>query len=129
MLATTLAATARDAEGTPIKIVRLRNYAGMAQGVVIAGGDESRQLVFNAATGATASSYEKGYPKTPFPFGWHYHEVVKRIHRGDIFGLTGRWMDLLTGLSLVFLATTGLIVYFKAWSQRRRLGRSGLFWT
>jgi uncharacterized iron-regulated membrane protein len=128
MLGVTMAAAARVRGDDPVRVIRLRYYAGMPQGVVITGGAESRQLVFNAATGARASSYEKGYPKTPFPFGWHFHELVKRIHRGDFFGMTGRWTDLFAGLSLVFLATSGLVMYSKMLNQRRRSGRDGLFW-
>jgi uncharacterized iron-regulated membrane protein len=128
MVSVTMAEVDHVRDGVPVRVIRLRYYAGMPQGVVVTGGSEPRQLVFNAKTGARASSYEKGYPKTPFPFGWHFHESVKRIHRGDFFGMTGRWTDLFTGLSLVFLSTSGLVMYSKMLILRRRMGRKGLFW-
>lgn len=123
MLHTTLAAV----PGTPIKVIRLRIFAGMPQGVVITGGDTA-QLVFNATTGHTAGETEPGYPYSGFPFGWQEHELVKQIHRGDYFGLTGRWMDLLAGLSMVFLSISGMVMYADLYAKRRKLGRSAIFW-
>ena len=128
MLHTTLAAYRAENPGDPIKVLRLRYFAGMKQGVVIAGGEETRQLVFNAATGRHASETEPGYPDTGQTFGWQEDQIAKQIHRGDIIGLTGRWISLLTGLSLVFLIVSGTAMYFDMWNRRRRAGRSGPFW-
>lgn len=128
MLDTTLAATTREDGVVPIRVIRLRNYAGMPQGVVITGDEDAKQLVFNASTGAVARLYEPGYPETPFPFGWNHHEIVKQIHRGDYFGLTGRWMDLLTGSALVFLGLTGVRLYWTVWARRWKMGRRNPFW-
>lgn len=128
MLNITLAGFKRDWGETPIKVIRLRSYGNMPQGVVITGGKETRQLVFDAVTGAHAAMTEKGYPETPFPFGWEWHELIKQIHRGSFIGLTGRWMDLLSGLSLVFLAGSGLVMYVTMWTRRRAAGKSALLW-
>jgi uncharacterized iron-regulated membrane protein len=128
MLRITLSAYRSMSPGVPIKVLRLRHFAGMSQGVVVSGGDETRQWAFNAVTGATASEYGPGYPLTGQPFGWQEHQIAKQIHRGDFFGLTGRWMDLLTGLSMLFLALSGAVMYFDLWTKRRRAGRQGLFW-
>jgi hypothetical protein len=128
MLHTTLAAYRSVNPGVPIKVLRLRYFAGMPQGVIVTGGDETRQRAFNAVTGQAASEYAPGYPVTGQPFGWQEHQIAKQIHRGDFFGLTGRWMDLLTGLSMLFLALSGALMYFDLWAKRRRAGRPGLFW-
>jgi len=128
MLRTTLAAFENAAPDTGIRVIRLRYFGGMPQGVVITGDPQARQLVWNAATGRTAHEYEKGYPVTGFRFGWDEHEIVKQIHRGDYFGLTGRWVDLFAGLSLIFLSCSGPVMYFDMWSKRRVLGRSVWFW-
>jgi uncharacterized iron-regulated membrane protein len=128
MLRTTIAASENAAPDAPIKVVRLRYFAAIPQGVVITGGEETRQLVFNAASGRKAFEYEPGYPITGFPFGWEEHEIVKRIHRGDYFGLPGRWTDLLAGLSLIALACSGLAMYLEMWSKRRRSGRWNPLW-
>lgn len=128
MLVVTLAAAERGTEGHPVKVVRLRDYAGYHQGVVVTGGAQSRQLVFNAQTGATMALTEPGYPPVPFPFGWQAHETAKLIHRGDILGMTGRWLDLLAGVALVYFSISGGVMYLDLWRRRAKGGRRALFW-
>lgn len=129
MLAVTLAAAGQDIAGKPIKVVRLRNYGGHPQGVIVTGGDaESRQLLFNATTGKPMSLTEPGYAPVPFPFGWQAHETAKLIHRGDIAGMPGRWLDLLAGLGLVYFSLSGVIMYLTLWRRRAKGGRRRLFW-
>ena len=128
MMDTTLASFKRELGDTPIRVIRLRFYAGIPQGVVITDGKNPAQLVFNALTGASEGLTEKNYPQTPFPFGWAAHETFKKIHRGDYFGLTGRWMDLLSGISLLFLTVSGLVMYGRLLKGRWNLGRRSLFW-
>jgi uncharacterized iron-regulated membrane protein len=126
MLATTLAAYEAAMPDVSARVIRLRYYGGMPQGVVVTGKQEATQLVFNAATGRRASETEPGYPPTGFPFGWQAHQWAKKIHRGDIFGLSGRLMDLFAGLSMVYLSISGIVMYYELWSKRRRAGRSRL---
>jgi uncharacterized iron-regulated membrane protein len=128
MLVVTLAAAEAEAGGEPVKVVRLRDYAGYHQGVVVTGGADSRQLVFDARSGEAMALTEPGYPPVPFPFGWQAHETAKHIHRGDIAGLTGRWLDLLAGLALVYFALSGGVMYLRLWRKRAGGGRRGLFW-
>ncbi|HUO22051.1 MAG TPA: PepSY-associated TM helix domain-containing protein [Caulobacteraceae bacterium] len=130
MLRTTLSAFHAARPDAPIRVLRLRYYAGMPQGVVVFSGPrEAEQVQFNAATGRAVSLTEPNYPATGQPFGWQEDQIVKQIHRGDFIGLSGRWMSLLGGLSLVFLALSGTAMYLDLWSRRRRAGRAGLFWT
>jgi hypothetical protein len=129
MLSTTLAAariTASDSQ--PPRVIRLRTYGGMPQGVVVTGDEVADQQVFNARTGEPAGLYEPGYPRTPMPLQWGVHETWKRLHRGDYFGLAGRWMDLMTGLSILFLTVSGCVMYLQLYRARGRLGRRALFW-
>lgn len=129
MLRTSLSADQATAGGSPVKVVRLRYFNGIPQGVVIAGeGDGTAQLVFNAETGKRMSTSEPGYPKTHYKLGWDEHEWMKKIHRGDIFGVPGRLMDLFAGLSLIFLSLSGAVMYADLWRRRRRGGRTALFW-
>jgi hypothetical protein len=129
MLRTTLAAAGdRVSAALPARVLRLRTYGGMAQGVIVTGDEVAEQLVFNAKTGQPASLYEEGYPKTPMPLQWNVHEVAKRLHRGDYFGLTGRWMDLLTGLAILFLTISGMVMYLQLYRVRRKRGQRQLFW-
>jgi uncharacterized iron-regulated membrane protein len=128
MLRTTLAAYRAIAPDTPIKVLRLRYFAGMPQGVIVAGAADTQQLVFNALNGRSVGEAEQGYPDTGMPFGWQLDQIAKQIHRGDFIGLSGRWLDLLAGLSLLYLSLSGAIMYFELWSRRRRTGRPALFW-
>ena len=116
--------------GVPIKVLRLRNFAGMPQGVVIAGNGsgDAHQSAYNSMTGLPASEWEPGYPPTGYLTGWQFHETVKKIHRGDYFGITGRWFDLVTGLAIIFLPVSGGVMYYTMWIQRRRAGRKSLYW-
>jgi uncharacterized iron-regulated membrane protein len=114
--------------GTPIKVIRLRIYGQMKQGVVVAGGKRTTQLVFNADTGGPVTLSEGGYPESGFPFGTQVHENIKHFHSGDMFGLPSRLMNLCAGFSLMFLSVSGLAMYFDIWRKRRNAGRNGLFW-
>jgi uncharacterized iron-regulated membrane protein len=125
----TLAAFHAAYPNTPIKVLRLRHFAGMPQGLIVTGGKETRQRPFNAATGGVAPLWAPGYPITGQPFGWAWDQTVKGVHRGDAFGLPGRWMSLLTGLSLLFLCISGAANYYELWSKRRKAGRPGLLWS
>jgi uncharacterized iron-regulated membrane protein len=132
MLSTTLSAFQSAKGDVPIKVLRLRYYAGMPQGLIVSGGNsanDTRQVVFNTDTGKTASMTEPSYPYQGFPFGWEEHELMKQIHRGDIIGVPGRLMDLFAGLSLIFLSASGLYMYVDLLRRRRRGGHKQLFWT
>jgi uncharacterized iron-regulated membrane protein len=129
MLGTTLAAYSSAEPGGSVRVIRLRYFASMPQGVIVTGGEPARQLVFNANTGRPASETEPGYPSTDMTFGWQIDQIAKQIHRGDIIGLSGRWTDLLSGLSLIYLTVSGAVIYFDLWNKRRQKGRRALFWT
>ena len=129
MLVVTLAAAEPEIAGKPVKVVRLRTYGDHPQGVIVTGGEaESRQLVYDAVTGRPMSLTEPGYAPVPFPFGWQAHETAKLIHRGDIAGMPGRWLDLLAGLGLVYFALSGIVMYLTLWRKRAKGGRRRLFW-
>jgi hypothetical protein len=129
MLSTTLRSFNAAMPHTPMRVLRLRVYGGMPQGVIVTGNGEAVQVVINAHTGRRASQTEPGYPEVGFPFGWQAHQIAKQIHRGDYIGLSGRWMDLLAGLSMVFLSISAAVMYFNMWSKRRQSGRTALIWT
>lgn len=128
MLKTTLASYQAAMPDTPIRVVRLRVFGGMPQGVIVTGSDEADQVVFNAITGKRASMTEPGYPRVGFPFGWEAHQIAKKVHRGDYFGMSGRWADLFAGLAMLYLSISGVVMYIDMWKKRRKIGRSGLLW-
>jgi len=120
MLRTTLAALHVARPDAAIKVLRLRYFAGMPQGLVVTGGQEVQQFAFNASTGELARFQGPGYPETGMTFGWQWDQWMKKIHRGDAIGLSGRWMSLLTGLSLLYLSLSGTVMYFDPLTRRRR---------
>ena len=128
MAAATLAAFRQTEGNTPLKAIRIRVYGGMKQGVTITGGSSTRQIVFNADTGKPVSLSEPGYPKSAFPFGMQLHEDVKHFHTGMMFGLPARFVSLMTGLSLVYLSISGMVIYLQMWRKRRKEGRVAPFW-
>lgn len=113
---------------TPIRVLRLRTYGTMKQGVIITGDAITRQLVFDTKNGQLASLHEPGYPSNGFPFGTQVHENIKHFHAAMPFGLIGRFLDLFAGLSLVFLCISGLTMYVDLWLKRRKSGRGAFFW-
>ena len=128
MLDTTLKAF-RSANGDmPIKVLRLRYFAGMPQGIVVGAHNEAQQYAYNAVTGGWASFHEVNYPITGQSFGWQVDETVKEIHRGDYFGLSGRFVSLLCGFALLYIAISGLLMYLELWNRRRSKGKTSLFW-
>ena|ERR1700722_5782012 len=54
--------------------------------------------------------------------------LILQLHRGDIFGLPGRWLGLACGIALLTLGLTGLTLYVTIYRQRIRLRRWSPFW-
>jgi uncharacterized iron-regulated membrane protein len=71
---------------------------------------------------------EPGYPEIAFPFGWQGHQWLKKIHRGDMFGMPGRWFALIGGVALVYLSVSGIVMYFQMWTRRKQRGRPAFVW-
>lgn len=115
MLAATLSAYRTATHTSKIKVIRLRIFAGMPQGIVVGDGEEVRQFAFNAQTGSRVSFYEPGYPVTGQTFGWQVDETAKQIHRGDFLGITGRWISLMCGFALLYLGCSAAFLYWEIW--------------
>jgi uncharacterized iron-regulated membrane protein len=124
----TLTAFNRARPGVGVKVLRLRYFAGFPQGIVVAADRDTTQWVYNTNTRAQMGLSEKGYPELGMPFGWEWNQRLKRIHRGDVFGMTGRWTVTVSGLAVVYLSISGLVLYYQAWVRRYRAGRPGLLW-
>jgi uncharacterized iron-regulated membrane protein len=127
-LQTSLSAYRRMNPRLPIRVIRLRNYGKLSQGVFIGGGARAEQIVFDSVTGNRDRLTEPGYPPTGFPFGWQAHQWAKSVHRGDFFGLTGRMTSLLAGFAMIYLSISGIVVYLSMWSKRRKAGRRTFIW-
>ena len=124
----TMRAFRADEPTTPIKVIRARIWFGQAEGAVVTATTPTRQRVYNAASGKEQNLSSPLYPPSMFPFGTDVHEWVKHFHSGELFGLPARMLDLLAGLSLVFLSGSGLWMYIEMWRKRARSGRRKLFW-
>ena len=124
----TLSAFRAQEPGTGLKVLRLRYFAGYSQGVVVAADADTRQLVFNTRTGARMSMSEKGYPPVGFPSGWEWHQKLKQLHRGDFFGMAGRWLDSLGALALLYMVISGAVMYAQLWARRARGGHREWVW-
>ena len=124
----TLGAFNKAMPGTAIRVLRLRYFAGYPQGVVITGGRDPKQLVYNAVTGRAMAVTEPGYPDTGFPSGWQGYQWIKAIHSGELFGMPGRLFETIGGLALVYLSVSGIVMYYRLWARRRDSGRTSLFW-
>lgn len=128
MARTTLSAYTAQVPHTGIKVLRLRYFSGYDQGVVIAQDPDTTQYVFDARSGASMSMTEPGYPRMGFLARWELHQRLKRIHRGDIFGMTGHRLDSLGGMALLYLLVSGVVMYVQAWQRRAAGGRRQILW-
>lgn len=133
MTRATLAAFRALEPGTPIRVLRVRTYAGMPQGGVVTGSGatfdgQPHAILFDTATGKLATLGEPNYPASGFPLGTQVHEDIKHLHSGMLLGIGGRMMNLLAGLSLVWLSVSGMVMYGQMVAKRRLSGRKALFW-
>lgn len=129
MLDQALAIVRHNKPDVPLKVLRIRVYGGMNQGVIVTGTTPIDQVMYNLDNGRVATLNEPGYPKSQFPLGTQVHEDVKHFHSGDMFGLPTRIMNLLAGLALVYLAVSGVVMYVDMWRKRAKAGRKALLWT
>jgi uncharacterized iron-regulated membrane protein len=128
MTRATIAAFAGGHQGVPIRVFRLRYFAGYPQGAIVTGEDSPVQHVYDTRNGRELSLTEPGYPITNFPFGWQWHQTVKQFHRGDFFGRGGNWLEWLSGISLLYLSVSGLWMYYGMWRKRANTGRPKIVW-
>lgn len=117
-----------DEPNTPIRVLRARIWYGQKEGVVVTATIPTRQRVYNTDIGREQGLNSPLYPANPFPFGLGVHEWVKHFHSGELLGLPARLLDLIAGLSLVFLSGSGIWMYVELWRKRAKSGRRTLFW-
>jgi len=126
MLRSGFATAERLAGDAPITAVELRTVGTRHQAVVTFGAAEQPQLaVIDADSGALIA---RGSALPP-PEAESSHDAIKFWHRGNVLGLTGVWLNLLTGLSLAILAFSGVYLYLDMHARRRKLGTHGIFWS
>lgn len=116
-----------------ITAVRVSSGAPAAQARVTVNGDQPQYLVFDAATGTRLVLGPGGRGMgvwTPDAYdGTHtWHQTLKRLHRGDILGFNGRWLDITAGLCLIFLCVSAIWMYLDLRGRRLASGRGDWFW-
>jgi hypothetical protein len=128
MLAVGIAGAERMAPGRKLLVLKLRTAHGMKQAIVWTDQLIPQQYVFDTSSGALVTPDSAGQQSTGYLWPWPVHQMAKRIHRGDLLGLSGRCIDIAAALSLLFLAISGAAMYWDLYSRRGRSGRRGLFW-
>lgn len=114
------AAANAQAPGAPITAMELRSAGGRLQSLVTVTGAHAGVLAFDALSGAPLSN--GGASRGSL------HNQLKNWHRGNIVGIAGVLLAIVTGCALLFLIVSGLVVYFLMWKARSRTGRQRLFW-
>ena len=128
MVPATLTAMERAAPEIAARVIRLREYHGYLQGVIVTHEQVTRQFVFDTRSGRALNLTEPGYPDSQFPWGMDVHEAIKHFHSGLMFGVSQRVMNLIAGLALLYLSVSGVVMYFEMWAKRRQSGRKAFFW-
>jgi uncharacterized iron-regulated membrane protein len=99
-----------------------------------ASGNRNTIARFNALTGTSVTQLQaEGNPDGARPDFVRQRNLLKSWHRGDVLGLTGQALGFCTGLALLLLAVSGMLLYLKLWRARRRIGSGGgrgrFFWS
>jgi uncharacterized iron-regulated membrane protein len=85
---------------------------------------------FDPISGAWLNPTTAGVPiPSPYVGSLRWHQILKRLHRGDIIGVDGRWVLVLSDLCLLYLATSGIVMYFQMLARRRKAGATAWFWS
>jgi len=102
---------------------------GGPKGLVHLGGAAAAVLAFDAVSGAPVTDRATSGRQAGNGYFADWHQVVKRLHRGDIIGhFAGRYVDIAAGLALVYLVASAAVLYWSLLRQRRATGRGALFW-
>ena len=95
-----------------------------------ADGDRDNMERYYAANGETMTQRVADAESNTAPAGnVSLRNTIKMWHKGNIGGIPGQLIGLLTGLGLIAMSITGIIFYLQLWKTRRRNGRSAFFWS
>lgn len=130
LLQTSYQAAAAQHPGARIASVTLVERGdGVAKGVVILGGAQPVTLAYDATTGTPVRDWSTSGVQSGNGYFADWHQALKRLHRGDIIGrFSGRYIDMIAGLALLYLVVSSLVMYIDMFRRRATMGRSGVFW-
>jgi hypothetical protein len=129
MLQTAYQATLLRNPNARVVAVQLVVRDEIAKGLVTLGGVSPKTLAFNALSGAPVNDWATTGVQVGQGYFADWHQVLKRIHRGDIIGsFAGRCIDIAAGLALLYLVISSFIMYIDLLQRRGKTGRKGFFW-
>jgi uncharacterized iron-regulated membrane protein len=119
----------RSDPGVPITKIEIVSRMGAAMALVYSEGSQPRIKAFDAGNGRARADWTERLVQEGNGYFADWHQVVKRLHRGDIVGhFAGRYITLTTGVALAYLLISGCVMYAELLRRRRIAGRRGLFW-
>lgn len=116
----------------PLTSIEVRMTSSGPRSIVTTGGEDPRSLTFDLQTQALLSNTAANARQVAAPLlnnRSNMHLRIKDWHRGNIVGDWGVAVALLTGIALLTMLVTGVVLYFSVWNLRRRSGRSSFFWS
>jgi len=123
------AALSQNPQALITSVTLVERGDGVPHGLVVLGGPAPQTLAFNAVSGAPVADWATGGVQVGQGYYADWHQIVKRIHRGDIIGsFSGRYIDITAGLCFLYLVVSSFVMYTDLFTQREKLGRKGLFW-
>lgn len=122
-------AALQAAPSAPIVSIELVRRGGQSKALVTTGGSRPQTLAFDMLSGVPVDDWAiRGTQKGNGYFA-DWHQILKRMHRGDIVGhFAGRYVDITVGIALLYLVTSGIVLYVQMLRRRTRAGQFGLFW-
>jgi hypothetical protein len=127
MFDTAYAAAAHS--GQEVRAITLINRQGLSRTLVTVGAANPRIIALDSVTGQPVSDWATSGVQRGNGYFGDWHQVLKRMHRGDIIGsFAGRYIDITAGLALLYLTLSGLMMFWRMRQKRLAVGRSGWFW-
>ena len=121
------AAAARAAPGRNVLSITLT--ASQDAQAIIARPPRAVVYLFNPATGDWTNRSDPAITsESPYGGSMRYHSLLQELHTGAVIGLGGRWLIVLAGASLLYLAISGMVMYFQMLGRRRKVGAKAWFW-
>ena len=127
-LRSTYAAGLAAAPGEPVVILQIVQRGGAQKGLATVGGAHARVLAFDMAGRPVADWATAGVQRGNGYFA-DWHQVLKRMHRGDIVGhFGGRYFSIAVGLAFLYLVASGFVLYGQLLRQRARAHGFKPYW-
>ena len=129
MLKTAFNAARQRSPDAEIAIIRLVVHEGVPKALVTYAGRQPVTVAFDPLRGTPVDDYATSGRQHGQGYFADWHQVVKRMHRGDILGgFSGRYVDIAAGFAIAWLVLSAIAMYVELLRRRVTAGRRGLFW-